>query len=406
MAAVITNVPDAELAEIGRRLLEFYPSSPSERNVLQELLWHDSGSSRIPKRFRRDLAQRLAPDDIVIDAGRFENLLDRLWVLDGDPFATLVSPDKSLRARIDRHVFRNPGDWTIEYLFELLGAFDCSDHRFNLFVEGISSAEVLLSEDAQLRFVAKVNDALAVGGLELREVSEEEGYPVFRIASKSGASVGRPKNLIFASPVKPDLRFRDAINNDIEIVGSESNVLIYDRQIGPDGLCWGDLQKWWADANGITDVVQAKQGLYRRLMECLPADSPPQRRFFQAYFTAFRARIPKLPALLPEVWLHWDPKTAKERGPEALARFRMDFLLLLPGGRRVVAEVDGKQHYAEGERASPTRYATMVAADRELRLAGYEVYRFGGAELTETMTEGIVSEFFTQLFKTYGVESA
>lgn len=405
MAAVIADAPDTELAGIALRLLEFYPPSPAERNVLQELLWHDNGSPRIPKRFRRELAERLAPDDVVIDAGRFESLLDRLWVLDSDPFASFVTPDDSLRARICRHVFRNPGDWTIADLFELLGAFDCSDHRFKLFIEGLSSAEVLLSEAAQRRFAATVSDALAQCGLELREVSEEEGYPVFRVAAKSGATPGRPKNLIFASPVKPDLRFRDAINNDIEIVGNQSSVLVYDRQIGPDGLCWNDLQQWWADANGITEVVEAKHGLYRRLKDSLPVDSPPQQRFFLAYFKAFGARIPRLPALLPEVWLHWDPKTAKERGPEALARFRMDFLLLLPGGRRVVAEIDGKQHYSEGDRASPTKYAQMVAADRDLRLAGYEVYRFGGAELTESMTEGIVRDFFTQLFKICGVES-
>lgn len=24
--------------------------------------------------------------------------------------------------------------------------------------------------------------------------------------------------------------------------------------------------------------------------------------------------VPNLPALLPEVWLHWDPRTVKERG--------------------------------------------------------------------------------------------
>lgn len=62
--------------------------------------------------------------------------------------------------------------------------------------------------------------------------------------------------------------------------------------------------------------------------------------------------------LLPEVWLHWDPRTVKERGPNALLRFRMDFLLLLPHGTRVVIEVDGKHHYADphpvGRAKSPT----------------------------------------------------
>ncbi len=49
--------------------------------------------------------------------------------------------------------------------------------------------------------------------------------------------------------------------------------------------------------------------------------------------------------------------------------------------RRVVIELHGKHHYASGEKASPQLDAQMVAEDRRLRLAGYEVYRFDGAEL-------------------------
>ena len=48
----------------------------------------------------------------------------------------------------------------------------------------------------------------------------------------------------------------------------------------------------------------------------------------------------------------------------------MDFLLLLPHRQRVVIEVDGKQHYADGDVARPERYAAMVAEDRNLRLTG------------------------------------
>ena len=36
--------------------------------------------------------------------------------------------------------------------------------------------------------------------------------------------------------------------------------------------------------------------------------------------------VPALPALLPEVWLHWDPKTVRERGTAALLGHRMDNL--------------------------------------------------------------------------------
>jgi hypothetical protein len=68
--------------------------------------------------------------------------------------------------------------------------------------------------------------------------------------------------------------------------------------------------------------------------------------------------------------LHYDPFTRKERAgwPGPLRRERMDFLLLWPGGVRVVLEVDGKHHYADGEVASPTRYSEMVTEDRALRL--------------------------------------
>jgi very-short-patch-repair endonuclease len=58
----------------------------------------------------------------------------------------------------------------------------------------------------------------------------------------------------------------------------------------------------------------------------------------------------------------------------------MDFLLLMRNQRRLVIEIDGKQHYTDGDRASPPRYAEMMIEDRELRMAGYEVFRFGGYE--------------------------
>ena len=60
----------------------------------------------------------------------------------------------------------------------------------------------------------------------------------------------------------------------------------------------------------------------------------------------------------------------------------MDFLLLLPNRIRIVIECDGIQHYADDAgRADPRRYAEMIAEDRELRLRGYEIYRFSGHEL-------------------------
>ena len=117
--------------------------------------------------------------------------------------------------------------------------------------------------------------------------------------------------------------------------------------------------------------------------------------------------MPNLPALLPEVWLHWDPRTVKERGPDALLRFRMDFLLLLPQGMRVVIEVDGKHHYASPTgSADVQRYAQMVKADRDLKLAGYEVFRFGAVELQAPTAKADVKLFFEALFRRYGVPTS
>lgn len=47
-----------------------------------------------------------------------------------------------------------------------------------------------------------------------------------------------------------------------------------------------------------------------------PANSRPQNFLFESFFRVFGAAIPNLPALLPEVWLHWDPKTVQERGAD------------------------------------------------------------------------------------------
>ena len=81
----------------------------------------------------------------------------------------------------------------------------------------------------------------------------------------------------------------------------------------------------------------------------------------------------------------------------------MDFLLLLPGSVRVVIEVDGKHHYAsEDGRANFQKYAETMRADRELRLAGYDVYRFGADELRNG-AEAQLGQFFDQLFKLHHV---
>jgi very-short-patch-repair endonuclease len=108
------------------------------------------------------------------------------------------------------------------------------------------------------------------------------------------------------------------------------------------------------------------------------------------------------------VWLHWDHRTVKERGPEALLRSRMDFLLLLPHGQRVVLEVDGSQHYTRDRGRTPDtgKYADMVAADRDLKLRGYEVFRFGHDELKHLdAAQALLRQFLPDMFRRFKVSN-
>jgi very-short-patch-repair endonuclease len=112
----------------------------------------------------------------------------------------------------------------------------------------------------------------------------------------------------------------------------------------------------------------------------------------------------RLPALVPQVYLHYDPLTLKQRAHgKVLPRQRMDFLLLLPHRQRVVIEVDGQQHYSDNGKPAPALYAEMMAADRDLRLMGYEVYRFGGDEFGRQETPDNLDKFFRRLFERHGL---
>lgn len=398
---------DAALPGVAERILmSGQPPEPdaATRNAIQDVLWAGQGAIEIPKKARREIAQDLDLGDLAFKPDRFMALLDRLWVLGAplDPWSDV----SGLRARIDQHVFRNPGDWSAEDLFEELGAFEAGDARFGKFLEGLACADVIPDEPAQRRVAAAVNPHLRSAGAELGETGTDGGYPVFSVISTRPGRTRQPKNLIFASPVKPDIRFRDAVDNDIEIVANADKVLVYDRNIDDGGLRWRDLQAWWKDTQQITDDNEAKRTLYRRLISSLPGNSPPQRNLFALYHEIYGTAVRDLPALLPEVWLHWDYKTARERGRDALLRFRMDFLLLLPHGQRVVLEVDGLHHYASpgGERPDPARYADGVRGDRDLKLSGYEVFRFGAAELQgRDQARDVLRPFFRDLFRRFGV---
>lgn len=367
---------------------------------LEELLW-EAREPVVSPRVRRELAACLDGVELFTEPEAFVELLARRFVLDANSII-FFEDRNSLRWNIQQHVVRNPEDWSVAELWHQLGALQCSSERFRQLIEALAGPEARPDEASQRAFVTAANSVLTAHGFELVESGEVDGYPWFSFIRPGDPSRGRPKNLIFASSAKPDLRFLDAVDNDIEIVTHADKVLVFDEPIG-DTLRWRDLQSWWARRESIDDPDRAKRSLYQRLLASLPKSSPPQRLLFRAFFEHYRAQVPSLPALIPEVWLHYDPRTIRQRGKDALLRQRMDFLMLLPAGVRVVLEVDGQHHYADDGRPAPKRYAELVQADRDLKLCGYDVYRFGASELCGETGKQLVASFLDDLFRKHSV---
>ena len=395
---------DADMPEFARTLLAQKVFNPSIRNNIQDLLWADEPIIDIPKRHRRELAEALQPFELFGHWENFKRLLNDLFVFPLDLSEMFSIHETGILGEIHRHFVRNPEDGDVAWLFEKLQIVELSAPRFRRWLEGLVSADVQISIERQLAKVEAVNKVLRTCGAELIHSSDAEGYPVFSLISLRTFR-GRPKNIIFASLTKPDIRLSDSLNNEIEILSNPNQVLIYDRPLSTEGLSWRELQAWWADFICEENSEEAKISLYRRLQQSLPNSSPPQKKFFKEFFRQYRSAIYDLPALLPEVWLHWDPKTVSERGAGALLNHRMDFLLLMPDGGRVVIEIDGIQHYSdETGRASRSKYADLVAADRSLKLAGYDIYRFAGVELHHDDASYKIKCFFDALFKYHGIK--
>ena len=398
----VEDANDAQRVAAAQKALELIGFEVHERDQLQELVWDDGTAPAIPGRYRRELAKKLNTIELCLDRAAFEQVLSELWQIDTMSFANLLRPIPTLRQEIIRHYIENP-DWDAVTLFDKLGAFQSSHARFGRFIEALASSRVLPGEPAQRKFIEIVNGTLNACGVHIVVGVGEDAFLTASLAYVGSGKQLAPKNLIFASTRKPDLRLGNALDNDIQVMSDPTDVLIYDRPIGSSGLLWRDLQAWYAQTHGMEEN-QAKKSLYRRLEECLPKSSPPQALAFSCFFKAFTTAIPDLPVLLPEVWFHWDPQTVSRRGKEALLRSRMDFLLLLPGGVRVVIEIDGKHHYSDPDgRSSPRLYAEMTAADRALRLVGYEVYRFGVYELQQPNAEEVLIGFYRSLFERYSL---
>jgi len=399
-AGLVNKVP-RELAAIAERVGVRYGNLKLEEEALSFL---EEDEPPITEITRRDIARCF--DDIPI-SGDIELIpfIQRIWPIDSMMLFDYFGP--SLTEKIERHMLRND-DWSAEDLFRELGSWTWSRKRFASLIE--AALHPLVRRGAQQQQLAdRLNAILARDGYRLEISGYESGYPVYRVIPLTGGVAGRPKNLIFASTgPKPEIGFKDAVNNDIVILSNADSCLVYDRPILDDGLLWSELADWWRTTccEAATTADEARRQLGRRLRQSLASEA--ERGLFDAYFRRLRANLGEaLPALIPQVYLHYDPAiAAKIRHREAMERQRMDFLLLLPRRARVVIEVDGQHHFTQDGNPSLVTYARMVKADRDLRLLEYEVYRFGANELVGSGVEELVKGFFLRLFEKHHVGSS
>jgi AbiJ N-terminal domain 3 len=332
--------------------------------------------------------------------------LKRIWNLDSMP--STDNRFENASGDIWQHMVNND-DYDEKYLFEeYLELLTANDELFVRFLEQLVHP-IVRGQSEQQKYVDFLNKHLINDGYKIAASGHISGYPIYKVHKIQEGVKGTVKNLIFAAiGAKPRIVISDSLNNDIRIVKNEDKCLVYENSIPTTGLFWKDLVSWWGTINSsLENTKEIQISLYNRLRNSL--DSKPERIFFKSYFILFNEKYKEnLPALIPQVYLHYDPYTRSQRNGEVyLPRQRMDFLIILPNKQRVVIEIDGKQHYSIGDTSSPKKYAEMVSADRDLKLHGYEVYRFGGYELMdEENSLALLRDFFKDLFDKHDIKQS
>ncbi|MFM0509274.1 AbiJ-related protein [Paraburkholderia sp. RL17-373-BIF-A] len=416
----ILSLDESALLELAEKVLREYPSEDLADSY-SEMAVH--AEHRVSQLVRRDVLKVLNSLDVLFGELPVTESLQEIFgadvMRDGESWWV---DNADLAAQIQQHYLRND-DWSHEELLTQCGALTCSQARFFSLLEKVLHP-VTRRDAEQAELAAAIGHALKRDGFTVRQTSVESGYAIYSVVRAQAGVSGALKNLIFASTgEKPELIFRDALNNDVQITKNADKVLIFDRPLPSSGLLlWKDLRDWYAELCDLTDENSAKEQLFRRLRQSVEdTRSPGELAIFQGYYERFGKELgDRLPALVPQVYLHYDPYTRRQRGDEKfLARQRMDFLLMLDHGVRIVIEVDGRHHYATQDPSSLDRYvasaqlyAEMAAEDRRLRLMGYEVYRFGGYEFPDVdlakrqvglRAQKCVADFFERLYAKHGV---
>lgn len=318
---------------------------------------------------------------------------------------------KTLENEIRQHMVLND-DWKLyELLYEHLDINNIPDDDFLFFIEKYVDPMICryrINDDKKEYFdnsecVDIINKYLSTDGYKLSPNGTTGDKIIYKVINTQGGVKGNIKNIIFASKYKPEISISDALNNDINIIKNENAYLVYDLDISEKGLFWNDMVNWYCEKNNI--FIKKEEAYLERLMYSLNSD--PEKLFLKAYYELTQElKVDKIPALIPQVYLYYDPLTFKQRGYKLFEHQRMDFLMIFSMSERVVIEIDGEHHYSKNSKPSPKLYAKMVSAQREMSLCGYDVFRFGGYEFLnkkECIVLQEVKDFLTRLMQKYDV---
>lgn len=222
---------------------------------------------------------------------------------------------------------------------------------------------------------------------EYHSILLEKYNPIFYVKTKS--SFPSVKYLIFgADKAKPDIIIRDVLDGKLDVV-NDTDLLVYDGYVS-DSFLYKDFNEWW-------EKVSVEK--YRNYKNTLNSMEQKVADYYKNNF-----KKDDFPVLIPQVYLHYDPKNQKFRkmieDGSILSFQRMDFLIIYKG-KRVIIEIDGETHTPEN---NLEKYSKQCKYDRDMKFLGYDVFRLGGFELTYNF-DNVIRDFFDKLLNYLNVNS-
>lgn len=343
--------------------------------------------------------------------------LDNIWNLKSQP--SIYDEENSYWDL--RRYYLLSSNMDLDYVLnEYLNISSCSDEVFINFIEHIfypNYYAVKYEHIQEYDFFKKINEYLERCKFTLHPIGEINDFPIFKILplDVTNDNMINSFGIIFAAQSKPDFQVHN-INTNIEDISIDisdpSKYLVYDEGNQKNLITWNELNSWYIKIRNRYPFHRITSTLKEQCENSL--SNPFERDFFKYYFELYEEKLnTKLPALFPQVHLNVD---TKNKNKENKINQRMDFMLCLNNGKRIIIELDGYEHYAEkiyhpngtyNYKFAPKNYANMVTVDRKLRLDGYDIYRFGGSEYAKNPMDfkNIMKEFFDALFEKYSIIS-